>query len=156
MAHQVCIVRKLSLGWTQVNSPTDFYFAPNVIYGRVNTPLLEDETEVPFSVFVAYPLLPTGPDGGRLQKYTGSDSVGEQPTDPLGLLIHSFAHFSLYYSCGTLVFTDLQGLRDKMGRMCLFDVQAHTYVFVVWLCDLTKLTAMPGTNMGVMSISTRG
>lgn len=80
---------------------------------------------------MAYLLLPTGPDGGNLQKYTGSDTVGEQPSDLLGLLVHSFAHFSLYYSRGTLVFMDLQGLPDKAGKICLFDVQAHTYVFMV-------------------------
>ena len=79
---------------------------------------------------MAYPLLPTGPDGGKLQKFTGSDTLGEQPSDLLGLLIHSFAHFSLYYSQGTLVFTDLQGLHDKVGKICLFDIQAHTYAFV--------------------------
>ena len=81
---------------------------------------------------MAYPLLPTGPNGGKLVKYTGSDSLGEQPSprDLLALTIHAFAHFSLYYSQGTLVFTDLQGLYNKMGKMCLFDVQAHTWVFV--------------------------
>jgi len=114
--------------WTQTNFLTEFYFAPRVIYRRVDRSQLKDKSEVPFDVFVAYPLLPTGPDGGKLQKYTGSDTLGErpQPHDLLGLLIHSFAHFSLHYSHGTLVFTDLQGLCDKSGKLCLFDVQAHT------------------------------
>jgi hypothetical protein len=110
----------------------EFYFAPGVIYGRVDRSQLGNETDVPFDDFVAYPLLPPLPDGGRLYKFTGSDSLGDQPSpgDLLTLLIHSFAHFSLYYTQGTLVFMDLQGLRDKQGKMCLFDVQAHTYVFI--------------------------
>ena len=40
-------------------------------------------------------------------------------------MIYAFAHFSLYSPQETLVFTDLQGLYDKTGKMCLFDVQAY-------------------------------
>jgi hypothetical protein len=112
--------------------------------------------EVPFEAFLAYPLLPTGPDGGRLQKFTGSDSLGTQPKDQLSLLIHSFAHFSLYYSCGTLIFTDLQGLCDKTGKMCLFDVQAHMYVFVLYSYGLTELMVSLGANLDLMFILTGG
>jgi len=118
---------------TRVDCLTVFYFAPNVIYGRVNRSQLEDQGEVPFDIFVAYPLLPIGPDGGELLKFTGSDTVGEEPSNLLSTAIHSFAHFSLFYSRDTLVFTDLQGLRDKDGKVCLFDVQAHTYVVIIHL-----------------------
>lgn len=113
----------------------DFYFAPDVIYGEVDRSKLEDQVDVPFESFVAYPLLPTGPSGGSLRKFTGSDTLGDQPgsSDLRCLEIHAFAHFSLHYTDGALVFTDLQGLVDKKGKMCLFDVQAHTYVFV---CNL--------------------
>lgn len=143
-------------------SPPEFYFAPSVIYGRVDCSQLKEKTDVPFDVFVAYPLLPTKPDGGRLSKFTGSDSLGDQPSpaDLLTLLIHSFAHFSLYYTQGTLVFTDLQGLCDKTGKMCLFDVQAHTYVFVCatpWpnmlIVSLEPGTASTNTSIGGRSVS---
>ena len=113
---------------TQVDHLLDFYFAPNVIHGRVDRSQLEDQDEVPFDIFVAYPLLPPRPDGGELLKFTGSDTIGTEPSDPINAAIHSFAHFSLFYSRGSLVFTDLQGLHDKAGKICLFDVQAHTYV----------------------------
>lgn len=139
----------------ELTAPLEFYFASGVIYGRVDRFRLEDETDVPFDIFVAYPLLPTEPDGGRLFKFTGSDSIGDQPgpRDPLALLIHSFAHFSLYYTQGTLVFTDLQGLRDKTGKMCLFDVQAHTCVCICVTLWSNKLIIPLGPRMNSTCIS---
>ena len=67
-------------------------------------------------------------------------------TDDLTKAIHAFAHFSLIYSHGHLLFCDLQGIIRKFwslfsekilillgaydfnGKMCLIDPQAHTFV----------------------------
>jgi hypothetical protein len=40
--------------------------------------------------------------------------------------VHAFVHFAWIYSHGQLLFCDMQGTRDRRGKMCLIDPQAHT------------------------------
>ncbi len=54
------------------------------------------------------PVLPCGKADSKVQKFTGNDEVGPA-TDDISKAIHAFAHFSLVYSHGHLVFCDLQG-----------------------------------------------
>lgn len=97
--------------------------------------------------FIATPLLPCGKADSKVKKFTGHSEVGPA-TDDITKAIHAFAHFSLVYSSGYLVFCDLQGnvsacLRfvvslgsasfnpilgttDSTRTMCLIDPQIHT------------------------------
>lgn len=112
---------------------------------------------IPKKIFLATLLLPCGKLDAKIKKFTGSDDVGDAP-DSMTKAIHAFAHWSLLYSRGHVLFCDLQGnhhhilllvlvllsssslerklkLRlcltgacDLKGVMCLFDPQSHTCV----------------------------
>lgn len=98
--------------------------------------------------FIATPLLPCGKADSKVKKFTGHSEVGPA-TDDITKAIHAFAHFSLMYSSGYLVFCDLQGnvsaclgfvvslgsplfnpillgTTDSTRTMCLIDPQVHT------------------------------
>ncbi|KAF5319799.1 hypothetical protein D9611_012893 [Ephemerocybe angulata] len=77
--------------------------------------------------FLATPLLPEGEHLSKIRKFTGNDIFGvPDVADYLTQAIQAFAHFSHEFSCGKLIFCDLQGIPDSDGVMCLIDPQVHT------------------------------
>lgn len=111
---------------------------------------------MPHKHFLATRLLPCGKADGKLKKFTGNGEIGDA-TDDLTKAIHAFAHFSLIYSHGHLLFCDLQGIihtfwslcsenvlillgaYDFNGKMCLIDPQAHTFVLYKYIPSATCL-----------------
>ena len=66
------------------------------------------EPPLPHRSFLATRLLPCGRLDGKVRKFTGNDELGPA-SDATTMVVHSFAHFSLLYSKGHIVFCDLQG-----------------------------------------------
>lgn len=125
---------------------------------------------VPKINFLATLLLPCGKVDEKVKKFTGSDDIGDAP-DNMTKAIHAFAHWSLLYSQGHILFCDLQGTfiligneillgnvtktlfltgaLDFKGVMCLFDPQAHT-------CVLYKANPFPpSSNLAFLLSSNR-
>ncbi|KAK7055717.1 kinase-like domain-containing protein [Favolaschia claudopus] len=75
--------------------------------------------------FLATRLLPCGPAHKPIQKFTGNDDCGPEPTDPLTMTLHAFSHFVSVYTNNDAILCDLQGMYD--GKvMVLIDPQMHT------------------------------
>ncbi|KAF8625620.1 hypothetical protein AX17_006805 [Amanita inopinata Kibby_2008] len=110
-----------------VHTIPKFYFNfKDSIFGEMSGSVTESEGRiVPHQHFLATRLLPCGKVDGNVRKFTGSDNIGDA-SDDITKAIHAFAHFSLLYSHGHILFCDLQGAYDLRGAMCLFDPQAHT------------------------------
>jgi alpha-kinase family protein len=131
------------------NLPLDeaFYFNfKGSIYGEIQASMTSGSRVVPKKNFLATLLLPCGKLDSKIKKFTGSDDIGDAP-DSMTKAIHAFAHWSLLYSRGHILFCDLQGTitgndillgfelsfyltgaLDFKRVMCLFDPQAHTCV----------------------------
>lgn len=115
----------------------DFYFNfTDSIWGQLESRTMSDGTStiLPHTYFLATRLLPCGMFDKHL-KFTGSDNIAPA-MNPITKAIHAFAHFSYVYSKGFLVFSDLQGIYDNSGQMCLIDPQVHTYVLTTSLLTL--------------------
>ncbi|KAF7971587.1 hypothetical protein HWV62_20754 [Athelia sp. TMB] len=100
---------------------------------------------LPFTHFIATPLLPCGKFDSGIVKYTGNDQMGEA-TDDITKAIHAFTHFTHIYTRRSIVLCDLQGLRDLKGCIQLIDPQAHSATrtpdSVYWDGGLTKMEAL--------------
>jgi hypothetical protein len=93
------------------NLPLDaaFYFNfKGSIYGEIQGSLTSGSRIVPKKNFLATILLPCGNLDAKIKKFTGSDNVGDAP-DSMTKAVHAFAHWSLLYSRGHILFCDLQG-----------------------------------------------
>lgn len=64
---------------------------------------------LPKKNFLATLLLPCGKLDVKIKKFTGSDDIGDAP-DNMTKAVHAFAHWSLIYSRGHILFCDLQGI----------------------------------------------
>jgi hypothetical protein len=92
----------------------------NAILGRfvvVDNNAITDHDEahapcgLPYFDFIATRLLPCGPVDGRIEKFTGSDDVGDPPGpgEDLTTALHAFTHYVAVFSRGHLLLCDLQG-----------------------------------------------
>lgn len=88
---------------------TAFYFNfKGSIYGEFQGSVTSGSRVVPKKNFLATLLLPCGKLDAKIKKFTGSDDIGDAP-DSMTKAIHAFAHWSLLYSRGHILFCDLQG-----------------------------------------------
>lgn len=93
------------------NLPPDaaFYFNfKGSIYGEIQGSVTSGSRVVPKKNFLATLLLPCGKLDAKVKKFTGSDDIGDAP-DSMTKAVHAFAHWSLLYSRGHILFCDLQG-----------------------------------------------
>ncbi|KAJ7783957.1 hypothetical protein DFH07DRAFT_948945 [Mycena maculata] len=75
--------------------------------------------------FLATRLLP-GPADLAIQKFTGNQDCGADPTDSMTMAIHAFSHYVPIYTDNNLVLCDLQGMYDRRKVMTLVDPQSHS------------------------------
>jgi len=108
-----------------VTTIPEFYFNfENSNFGHIIPSPTSGSRPLPFSAFLATPLLPCGPLNPKIEKFTGNGILG--PADShIAKAIHAFVHFSVLYSQNSVLFCDLQG-PDRYGVMCLIDPQSHT------------------------------
>lgn len=121
---------------------------------------LPGQASLPYSSFIATPLLPCGEADGGIEKFTGNDEIG--PVDNImTMAIHAFAHFTMVFTKEYMVFCDLQGMctsnycelyesdepsagtLDKSRVMCLIDPQAHTYTVFNPIIDRALMGEIP-------------
>jgi hypothetical protein len=90
-----------------------FYFNfQGSIYGEIRASRSSGSRIVPHNFFLATLLLPCGKLDGKVRKFTGSDDIGDAP-DSMTKAVHAFAHWSLLYSQGHILFCDLQGTLNR-------------------------------------------
>jgi hypothetical protein len=63
---------------------------------------------LPYTTFIATPLLPSGRLNAPIQKFTGNGEIGTADDD-LTKAIHAFVHFALVYTRKSFLLCDLQG-----------------------------------------------
>ena len=103
---------------SKTGSNTAFYFNfRGSFYGELACPV-DVPCVIRYRQFLVTPLLPCGELDGKIQKFTGNADLGPA-SDAMTKAIHAFAHFSLLYSHGFLLFCDLQGLHKVSVRVLL-------------------------------------
>ena len=94
-----------------------FYFNfKGSIYGEIQVSVTSGSRVLQKKNFLATLLLPCGTLDSKIKKFTGSDEVGDAP-DGMTKAIHAFAHWSLLYSRGHILFCDLQGIIFLTGLL---------------------------------------
>ena len=87
-----------------------FYFNfKGSIYGKIQASMTSGSRTIPKKNFLATLLLPCGKLDAKVKKFTGNDDIGDA-LDNMTKAIHAFAHWSLLYSRGHILFCDLQGI----------------------------------------------
>ena len=106
-----------------ISEATEFYFNfKDSIFGEICGSATSGSRIISHQHFLATFLLPCGQVDGKIQKFTGSDDIGDAP-DNITKAIHAFTHFLLLYSQGHLLFCDLQGVScsnsiDSLNSVC--------------------------------------
>jgi hypothetical protein len=116
---------------------TDFSFNfEGSIYGCLRSLRESGGRDIPFRHFIATPLLPCGRTDAQIQKFTGSDDIGDA-VDDLTMAVHAFAHFSLVYTQNDLLLCDLQGLYfNLMIFWTHCDIKFQVFLTIVEICAL--------------------
>jgi hypothetical protein len=101
------ILLLLSQAYSLLYTVFDFNFK-NSIFRCLKSLRESGGHHIPFKHFIAIPLLPCDDLDTGLQKFTGSDDIGDASND-ITKAIHAFTHFGLIYTRQSLLFCDLQG-----------------------------------------------
>ncbi|KAH9479297.1 hypothetical protein JR316_0007886 [Psilocybe cubensis] len=105
-----------------------FYFNfEGSFYGELEPLSASGKKSLPHIAFLATPMLPSGRYDEPIKKFTGSDKIGPA-YDMMTKTIHAYVHFAFIYTRGSILFCNMQGTKDRNGRMCLINPHAHTYV----------------------------